>query len=107
MLSDSVTTAPWVLPSWPRRPYPPRGGLRARGVEVSALVGLLALPALWALYNVYAVLRVRRSVVPLRDAPGRDAWPRLSLIVPACNEGETIEEATRAKLASDYPNLEV
>lgn len=34
-------------------------------------------------------------------------WPKLSIIVPACNEADTLEAATRAKLDCDYPNLEL
>lgn len=41
------------------------------------------------------------------SAEQRDEWPRVSVIVAACDEASGIEAATRAKLASDYPNLEV
>ncbi len=34
-------------------------------------------------------------------------WPLISLVVPACNEGETIEAAAESLIALDYPNLEV
>lgn len=34
-------------------------------------------------------------------------WPRLSVIVPARDEGEKIESAMRSLLALDYPNLEI
>jgi glycosyltransferase involved in cell wall biosynthesis len=71
-------------------------------------LALLGAPALYAMWNVYAALRARAAMTRVpREAPLRAAWPRLSLIVPACNEGDTIEAATKAKLASDYPNLEV
>ena len=69
---------------------------------------LLGPPALYALWNVYAALRARGAMLRVpRDAPQRAAWPKLSLIVPACNEGGTIEAATKATLASDYPNIEI
>ena len=69
---------------------------------------LLVPPAVYALWNVYAALRARSAMIRVpREAPPRAEWPRLSLIVPACNEGAAIEAATKAKLASDYPNLEV
>lgn len=35
------------------------------------------------------------------------AWPALSVIVPACNEGDTLEAALSTLLASDYPALEI
>lgn len=34
-------------------------------------------------------------------------WPRLSVVVAACNEGSTLERAARSLLAQDYPDLEV
>jgi cellulose synthase/poly-beta-1,6-N-acetylglucosamine synthase-like glycosyltransferase len=36
-----------------------------------------------------------------------DILPRLSILVPACNEASTIEEAMRSILSLDYPNLEI
>lgn len=72
------------------------------------LLTLLGAPAVYAMWNVYAALRARSAMTRVpREVPPRAEWPRLSLIVPACNEGATIEAATKAKLASDYPNLEV
>jgi len=34
-------------------------------------------------------------------------WPRLSVIVPACNEADTLEAAAASILGQDYPDLEV
>lgn len=36
-----------------------------------------------------------------------NGWPRISVIVPACNEAENIETALQSLLAQDYPNLEI
>ena len=36
----------------------------------------------------------------------RSSWPRVSVIIPACNEGLTLESAMRTKLEEDYPNVE-
>ncbi len=45
---------------------------------------------------------------PEWDAPPADfAWPRVSIIVPACNEEETIAEALTRLLNLDYPNCEI
>ena len=33
--------------------------------------------------------------------------PRLSVLVPACNEGDTVERAMESLLALDYPDLEI
>jgi hypothetical protein len=60
-------------------------------------LALLLLPALYALWNVYAAIRAQRALVPLpREVAERSEWPRLSVIVPACNEGDSIEAATKA-----------
>ncbi len=34
-------------------------------------------------------------------------WPKVSLIIPACNEGETIFQAASSLLKIDYPALEI
>ena len=34
-------------------------------------------------------------------------WPRLSVIVPACNEAEHIEAAAKSLIEQDYPDLEI
>ena len=41
------------------------------------------------------------------EQPPQTGWPRLSVVVPARNEGTDIEEALRSLLAQDYPDLEV
>lgn len=45
---------------------------------------------------------------PLEKTPTEPrVWPRLSVVVAACDEAQTIEAALRTLVASDYPNLEV
>lgn len=53
--------------------------------------------------------RNARAMPVLADQRPSDppAWPALSVIVPACNEGDTIEAAMTSLLAADYPGLEV
>jgi glycosyltransferase involved in cell wall biosynthesis len=69
-------------------------------------VGALAALAWCALHGLgaYALARVPR----LPPAPPEDAAPpSLSVIVPACDEADTLEPALRSLLAQDYPGLEI
>lgn len=74
------------------------------GVLTAALVLLCGNAA----FNLYSTVRGLRALVKLpSQVPPRESWPRVSVIVAACNEADGIEAATRAKLDSDYPNLEI
>ncbi len=70
---------------------------------------LLVLPAMYVVALVYGAWRcvVDVPLVPKEATPSPPSWPRLSVIVPACNEEASLEAATRAKLACDYPDLEI
>src|ERR1700692_565900 len=37
----------------------------------------------------------------------RKEWPRVSIVIPACNEALTIEAAAESLLNVQYPNLEI
>ena len=51
---------------------------------------------------------VRAVPMLLRDrSPPPQGWPRVSLIVPARDEVETLGPAMRSRLAEGYPALEV
>src|SRR6266496_1404042 len=65
--------------------------------------------ALYALASLIGMTRVLRSVPVLADtaAPAPPRWPRVSVIIPACNEAADVEEAVRSRLKDDYPELEV
>ena len=52
------------------------------------------------LYNIRTVPRIEnlRSSKPA-------SWPGLAIIVPACNEGDTIEKSMELRLRETYPNV--
>lgn len=58
------------------------------------------------LYAIRAVPSLAREVPP-NASLGSNPPPRVSAIVPACNEARSIESAVRSLLRQDYPNLEV
>lgn len=60
------------------------------------------------LESIYASRRVPDLAAeePAGASPG-PAPPRLSVIVPACNEERSIASAVRSLLEQDYPNLEI
>lgn len=65
-----------------------------------------------SLFKLLEALYARRAVTRLADEVGAEVDlgpnpPRLSLIVPACNEEATVEAGVRSMLAQDYPNLEI
>lgn len=70
-------------------------------ITAPALLWLAALVASWI--GIWRVPLL--ATLPL-DADRSD-WPRLSVIVPACDEELSIEPALRATLASDYPALQL
>lgn len=72
------------------------------------LAGLaIASAAYWSLIAL-ATLRVIRGVPVLERLRPREPeqWPRVSVIIPACNEAATLEGALRSRLAEGYPNAE-
>lgn len=62
----------------------------------------------WLITSAFA-LRAAWTMPVLRDLRPADParWPSLSVIIPACNEASTIEEALRSRLGQDYPSLDV
>lgn len=34
-------------------------------------------------------------------------WPKVSVIIPACNEADTIKDAIQSRLQDDYPDIEI
>lgn len=64
--------------------------------------------ALWCLAYLYAMF-VWRRITRFEDLQPKllTAWPRLSIIIPACNEAETISAAIDKLLKQNYPGLEI
>jgi glycosyltransferase involved in cell wall biosynthesis len=71
---------------------------------VYALLGCL-----YWVWLAIGAFQVRARVPRLDDlsVPEPDAWPKLSVIVPACNEADTIEAAAATLSQQDYPHLEI
>ena len=64
--------------------------------------------AYWLWMAVGAARLVR--AIPLLaklDPPQPEAWPKLSVVIPACNEARNIEAAVDTVLRQDYPHLDV
>ncbi len=76
-------------------------------LETVALGGVGLLAALPGLVNLKALIAIHALPRLCDVADELDAWPRLSIVVAACNESESIEAATRTLLALDYPDLEI
>ena len=70
---------------------------------------LLACGYFYWTYQLVTLLRVARrvpSLEGLREEP-RGLWPRVSVVMTARNEEAELEAAMQARLADDYPNLEL
>ncbi len=62
----------------------------------------------WMIHALLMMWTTRAVPMMARlDAPAPEVWPRVTVIVPACNEGDTLEEALTSLLAQDYPNLQI
>jgi hypothetical protein len=62
---------------------------------------LVEIYLIWALHHIPQLAQVLSEVpVPVR-------WPTISIVIPACNEGEHIESALRSLLAQEYSQLEI
>lgn len=73
------------------------------------LLFIVVIGSLYWSFHLYASVMTVKKLPQLAEVRYRELpeWPRLSVIVPACDEAETIEAATRSKLDSGYPNLEI
>jgi cellulose synthase/poly-beta-1,6-N-acetylglucosamine synthase-like glycosyltransferase len=71
----------------------------------------LFLGCLYWFWMAVGAVRIVRAVPLLTDfdaaVSSEHPWPKLSLVIPACNEADTIGEAVKTVLAQDYPDLEI
>ncbi len=73
-------------------------------------LGLIVIPlcAAWVLSLGYLIRALKRlPVFNQQPVPAPHRWPRLSVIVPACNEAEHLEAAVATLKRQDYPDLEI
>ena len=61
------------------------------------------------LMNLLLMVQCVRHIPLLSDLAPRtpQTWPRVSVVIPACNEAHTVEAALRSHLATDYPHIEL
>ncbi len=77
-------------------------------MDVLLLVYEMVFCSIWIM--IYLSLMYTGRKLPLFEkfvviAP--QVWPKLSIIVPVCNEAEHIEQAARSLIAQNYPELEI
>lgn len=101
---DSSKRTPYSRPRWGVQ----RGGLlQVAHVIDTILVCLLLLSALYWLLAAVRLIQASRGLPALAGQAPLERWPRVSVVVPACNEAETVEAAARSRLTQDYPALEL
>jgi len=73
------------------------------------LAGYALLGCVYWAWILWGTVRLVRGVPVLREeSPGEpERWARVSIVVPACNEGPHLEAAARTLLDQDYPDLEL
>jgi len=78
-------------------------------VVAALLVVYVLLSLAYWLWAASGVFRLKRSAPLLSslDVPAPEAWPKLSVVIPACNEADKLATAFQTLLDEDYPNLEL
>jgi glycosyltransferase involved in cell wall biosynthesis len=75
---------------------------------IIGLLILISLCALWVVGLGYLIVAIQRlPVLREQHAPVPDVWPRLSVVIPACDEAASLESAVTTLLQQDYPDLEI
>ena len=75
--------------------------------NILVVYGVIFCLAWWFMYG-----RIIRSIFSLSELGNiksnePDNWPSLNIIIAACNEAGTIEQAIKSLLSQDYPNLKI
>jgi glycosyltransferase involved in cell wall biosynthesis len=75
---------------------------------IALLIFLISLCAAWILGLGYLMVALKRlPIFRKQHAPIPEVWPRLSVVIPACNEADILESAVATLLQQEYPELEV
>jgi glycosyltransferase involved in cell wall biosynthesis len=75
---------------------------------IAFLIVLISLCAAWVVGFGYLLISIKcLPVFRKQHAPMPDVWPRLSVVIPACNEATSLESALATLLQQDYPDLEI
>lgn len=74
-----------------------------------AVVAIAVLGVLYWALSLAGSLHTASKVAWLKqlDPPQPAKWPKLTVVVPACDEVRTLEQSVRSLLAAEYPDLEV
>ena len=72
-------------------------------------IGYIAIGFLYWLFTLVGVFRIVRGMRVIKDLDlvTPVEWPKVSVVIPACNEAESLEGALKTVLAQDYPDLEI
>jgi hypothetical protein len=86
-----------------------KGAFQRAMTLYAILIAYVFLGCVYWLWMLVGTWRVVRSVPFLdsADAPPLLTWPKVSIIIPACNEASSLESALSSILKQDYPELEI
>ncbi len=72
-----------------------------------AIIAVL-LAIIWCVQTALVVLHISQTKILYHADPVAPVrWPRVSVIIPACNEENWIATALDSRLADDYPDIEI